>query len=277
MLRTTLSTITLVLSLYVPSFSQTAYPVSTTPSPLQAPLIKWGGTGYLDLPHLRQDKIGGLLGDIDSQLQQGHIYSHPDRMIWAHETTHGINSRLRLGLHSPNGYYLLGGLSFSISSPPGLTLSQVAQAVPQNRRGRIYKLYMLDPQHDVPNLGKGSNWNDTPLYVMDEMVAYTNDILVGLELYPNSKITEMNGGAYQCVDSYENARELWRYGLVAQELARRGTPWQDQSQFDMFMEICRMRLAYIYKTMMGKGWVPVRSVAENTGIALPYVWVIKQR
>lgn len=113
--------------------------------------------------------LGIVLSDIESRMPNGHPYRDTDKITWAHETTHGINAKIRnSNLESgaiKNGLYLLNGNGLLVYEPKNLTLRQVASAVPTNLRGNIYKLYMVD---------QASSWNDRPLYTFDEWSAYQN-------------------------------------------------------------------------------------------------------
>ena len=88
------------------------------------------------------------LKEIDSMLKADHIYRHSEVTTWAHETTHGINSRARQLFQKHykgpiNALYMLGGYVAILGEPP-LTLRDVAVAVPQELRGQhTYQLYKL--------------------------------------------------------------------------------------------------------------------------------------
>ena len=108
---------------------------------------------FVNVPPFRGNTIGGFLGDIDSHLKAGHIYKDRDRVTWAHETTHGINSRIRNEFKVDNGYYLLDNRGFVLAKS-GITLRKLANAVPVNMRGPRYPLYLVDQQRW---------WNDDAL------------------------------------------------------------------------------------------------------------------
>jgi hypothetical protein len=173
------------------------------------------GARWVDLQPVRSDAIGGSLGDIDSHLPAGHQYRDADRVTWGHETVHGVNARLRNENHADNGFYVLKNRGFLCPSPR-LTLREVAAAVPQSKRGRIYQLYMVQAAQD---------WNDTPLYCLDECSAYVAGSIVGLEL--NMKERSLY--------SFRNACETWQYARVASHLARqRG--YEHADALDAFLD-----------------------------------------
>lgn len=170
---------------------------------------------WVDIKPVRSDAIGGSLGDIDSHLPAGHQYRDADKVTWGHETVHGINARLRNENRADNGYYVLKNRGFLCPSPR-LTLREVAAAVPQSKRGRIFDLYMVQATRD---------WNDTPLYCLDECSAYVAGSIVGLEL----------GMKDRSLYSFDNACEMWHYSRVAARLARqRG--YQHADELDAFLD-----------------------------------------
>lgn len=135
----------------------------------------------VDVPVIQNNvspSLGEVLGDIESRMPRGHIYQFPDDLItWAHETTHGLNSKIRNDNRPPgiktNAFYLLDGKGLVMIEPPGLRLSDVAPLIPRNLRGRIYQLYMIDQQRW---------WNNEPLYMWDEWVAYMNGTFTRTDL-----------------------------------------------------------------------------------------------
>jgi hypothetical protein len=130
----------------------------------------------------------------------GHIYKDEDKITWGHETTHGINSNLRMKFSSRNNggvvqllgtwvddvhghkvfksyarinaFYVLENRAVVIEEP-NTTIETVAQLVPRSLRGGVYQLYMVN---------QAKSWNDTPLYIFDEWTAYTNGSEVRLDL-----------------------------------------------------------------------------------------------
>jgi hypothetical protein len=173
------------------------------------------GARWVDLKPVRSDAIGGSLGDIDSHLPAGHQYRDADKVTWGHETVHGVNARLRMDNRAENGFYVLRNRGF-ICPSPALTLAEVAAAIPHGKRGRVYQLYMVQAARD---------WNDTPLYCLDECSAYVAGSIVGLEL--NQKARSLY--------SFDNACEMWHYSRVAARLARqRG--YQHADELDAFLD-----------------------------------------
>lgn len=126
---------------------------------------------WIDVPAIKQvdvSRLGAVLADIESRLPNGHPYVNQSNFVnWAHEGTHGVNSHIRNGMGGArhNGFYCLDGRGIVLREP-NLSISRhIAPLVPQELRGQL--------------LGPG--WDDTPLYVIDEWVAYTNGTAAGLD------------------------------------------------------------------------------------------------
>lgn len=168
----------LYLFLSLPCFGQTIVTrpvqVGTTP-PLQS-LV----TGWMTLAPMRQVSISPPeLADIESRMPAGHIYRDADLVTWAHETTHGINSRCRVWAGAGmNAFYCLDG-NVAIFREPRITKSNVCRYVPANLRGDVFGLYMAGQQ----------SWDSTPLYILDEWVAYINGAYVAVQLDKSGKNT----------------------------------------------------------------------------------------
>ena len=168
----------------------------------------YGFTIY-NIKHLSGGRGRGRLKELDSMLSSNHIYRNNDVRTWAHETTHGINARGRRLLQSKYSYaintiYILDGRLAVLREPP-LTLSQIAQKIPSDLRGQhTYSLYLINQQ---------KYWNKQPLYIFDELSAYTHGSIVGIEYG---------------VDSYSDewfALDFLGYAIALCELA-------DQTDYD---------------------------------------------
>lgn len=111
------------------------------------------------------------------------------RVTSVHECTHGINSQLRnrplrekervpyhpdvticqlplpaLTSMMPAGFYLLQDRAIMLKQPGG-TINEAARIVPTSARYSRYNLYMVK---------QAASWNNEPLYIFDEWVAYRN-------------------------------------------------------------------------------------------------------
>jgi hypothetical protein len=120
-----------------------------------------------------------------------------DRPTMAHETTHFIHSYLRnkythaLG-RRVNGFYV-GRDRAVILDEPAVRKSAVADFVPASLRGDRFEHYVIGQK----------DWDDTPLYLFDEWVAYVNDATVAIEDAAASKEKpdgSRNNGVHSCVE-----------------------------------------------------------------------------
>ena len=127
---------------------------------------------------------GDFLTDVAQHLpsQYGDHYSSNDRITHAHETTHGINSHLsnhlRHDAEPAYGFYV-GNNQAILLNGPRVKLSQVAALIPESLRGSRYQLYCIEQQ---------KYFEDHPLYLFDEWVAYTNGAYAGVELTEKNQL-----------------------------------------------------------------------------------------
>jgi hypothetical protein len=122
-------------------------------------------------------RLGELLPDIESRMPPGgHAYRNDaDPINWAHETTHGLNSRIRNSVPNAgrvNAFYVGKGRA-AVILEPRLRLSQIGPSVPAVFRDDTFGLYLVQMT---------AHWESNPLYVLDEWTAYQNGTQTGLEL-----------------------------------------------------------------------------------------------
>lgn len=118
--------------------------------------------------------LGNVLSDIDAHMPAGHIYKDRDKVTWAHETTHGINANIR-NQYKSNAFYCLNDKAVLISGPK-IKKSNVTRIIPKELQGMSFGLYMAGQRA----------WDEVPLYILDEWVAYTNGSAAGLDLAKNN-------------------------------------------------------------------------------------------
>lgn len=169
---------------------------------------------FYPVPALRQvsPSLPPTLRDVESRMPAGHQYRHSDMATWVHETTHGLNARIRNEYRAKNGFpkinafYCLNGQAVILHEPP-VTIARVASVVPEFLRGRLYQNYLVSQQR---------YWNNEPLYLCDEWSAYYNDALVSRELghEPHSGALEFAayGLAVAQVAGFA-AWEIWKFVL----------------------------------------------------------------
>lgn len=181
----------------------------------------------------RQVDIPGFLGDIESHLEPNHPYKDDDKVTWTHEGTHGINSDLRNNYHLASAY-LLNNTAFGMTDITYWKLSDVAKEVPQDLRGDIYKLYMVEQQR---------YWNDTPCYVIDELSAYLNGTRSGHEL----KV-----GESRVRYSLDCAIEMYGYTGTLLKMGRSLSDINDLTSLLLFVKLRLIQIVKIYSTSFVK-------------------------
>lgn len=173
------------------------HPYNPPPPPLQKPQEPQTPIteepDFKQYPAIRQPQpeLGKVLSDIESHMPAGHIYQDNDKITWAHETSHGLTSNIRMKFsrghgaqqkyfkypafksHARiNGFYLLKDRAVIINEP-NTTIRKTAKLVPDSLKGSTFDLYMVR---------QARSWNDTPLYIFDEWVAYANGSAVRADL-----------------------------------------------------------------------------------------------
>jgi hypothetical protein len=152
-----------------------------------------------------------------------------------HETTHYIDARLRKTLKAQNVYYCLNSTVFHISSP-NITLKQIADNIPKDKRGDVYSLYLVQAQQYR---------QDEPLYVLEELNGYINGCMVGWDY----KIEKRS------IDSYNHVLEMWEYVKVAQELSRK-SGFAEQKELDEFLDfVYNNRVLWLEQEYKKLGWL----------------------
>lgn len=141
------------------------------------------------------DSWGAVLLDIERHLpaQYGTTYQDKDKQTHGHETTHGINAHLR-NYHNKTGvkanaFYVLQDRAFIIPEPK-IGKSQAAAYVPQALRGFRFSTYVTGQ----------TAWENEPLYLFDEWVAYVNGGKVGINRFQTGKWSGAPGSIYGVVD-----------------------------------------------------------------------------
>lgn len=111
-----------------------------------------------------------IVADVERYMPEGHIYRDGDIVTWAHETTHGLNAKCRNMHPGHDAFYTLEGYYVIFKKPRGVRKSDCIPYIDDKyKRIVIYNTYIS---------GQGE-WDDTPLYILDEWVAYTHGSMVG--------------------------------------------------------------------------------------------------
>lgn len=190
---------------------------------------------WSELPPAKETNQTGVLGDVESRVPRGYpSYRDDDYATWVHEATHGVNARLRNENRGLEGFYCLEGRAFLVPRPE-FTLRELADAIPTEKRGRLYRLYLVQQQ---------ASWNDRPLYALDECAAYVNGCFAAIEKDREQRTQE----------SFERAIEMWGYVRVCQRLMReRG--YQSQSDFDQCLDHFHLiGISAILAEQRRRGW-----------------------
>jgi len=180
---------------------------------------------FVEILPERVDEIGGSLGDIDCRLKTfGNYdwknYRDKDKVTWAHEGTHGINARIKIENKAAYGFYLLDGKAIILSNT-NFTLKDLSKKILPSQKGKLYKLYIEDAQ---------KWWNEKPLYCVDELIAYVNGTIVGIE-------TEMYDRAKY---SLNNAKEMYIYSEIAYNMC--DNRYKDKANLRRLLDIINSRI-----------------------------------
>lgn len=203
-----------------------AFVVSTLPAwrptvverlaPRPAALEFWAGPSVVGRPVRSSPAV---LADVLSRLPNQEYWRDQtdptDLVTWTHEGTHGVSVRVPkvAGAH---GIYLLGGRSISIQHPR-LTIGDVAAAIPECKRGRIFQLYLVDQRRD---------WDAEPIYLVEEWVAYVHGTFARREL-----------GLSARGETEDFAREMESYCRAIVSLAAKLDPtYPDAEKLAAFIE-----------------------------------------
>jgi hypothetical protein len=189
---------------------------------------------FTEVPEIRQSNTGSaILDGIEKRMPQSHVYQNPgDRGNWVHEGTHGLNSRLRVATREQdNVLYVLDGKACYLSEP-NLRLRDIIPYIPGDCRGGGYQLYLQQQLQ---------SWDDTPTYVLDEWVAYTNG---------SAYVNESGGSEYLC---YERMIEFNAYATALVLAVQAKDPnYKDKDKLIQFVAWNIERTLVIYEGAKNK-------------------------
>lgn len=145
-------------------------PISGSVEPQKEPQKELELPEFIQVPKFRESE-DSIFGDILSHSQE-QPFGGSSRMTNAHETAHGIHSYLRNNHASgrANGFYCLEGRGVIIDEPR-IRKHQVIEFLPENLRSYRFDLYISGQ----------TEWDDTPLYLVDEWTAYVLGGMTGVE------------------------------------------------------------------------------------------------
>lgn len=158
-----------------------------------------------------------------------------NRMTCAHETTHMINLDLRNTFKKDkdiNAFYLPPGWAVIIDEPR-IRKSQVAEYVPTNVRGYRFSTYVTGAR----------DWEDKPLYLIDEWCAYINGGMVGIDDVNNNRYTDgWTDGVSGCLEL-----SLYCVALCIAIEEHDNEYWNNNKQFKAFMNWNLQRAYNVYE------------------------------
>lgn len=125
---------------------------------------------------LKDPRWGDVLTDLENHIPAADSIrnKYSDKEVQAHETTHHIHAYMNNRLQSSRTHsHLYVGNNKGVKfKNPKYTIADVAKLVPEELRKHRYKTYLISQQR---------GWNDEPLYLWDEWVAYCNGGECGIE------------------------------------------------------------------------------------------------
>lgn len=143
---------------------------------------------WINYPAIRKYDENNLLEDVLAHTSE--TYNSSDKIECAHELTHSINNTIcNSSPANDNAFYCLRSVACLIEEPK-ISLRDVASIVPRSQRANTtYNLYLVQASQ---------NWNNQPLYILDEWVAYSNGGEVGNYLLSQNKGGEQAAHQWAC-------------------------------------------------------------------------------
>lgn len=195
-----------------------------TPPPPQQALPE-----FVDVPIAAENvKEVSLYADIMNRTTRP--CTNYDRDTNAHETTHFINSNLRNTRpgQNYNAFYVLNGKGVFIKEP-NCKKDDAIEFLPKNLRSYRFSTYLS---------GQGA-WNDQPLYIFDEWVAYINGGMVSVQ--------DVQQGRYkgQWTDAVSGCLDFSIYSIAIAMAVEKHDPsyFENNKQFTNFL-IWNLQRAY---------------------------------
>jgi len=208
-----------------PLIGSQQYISKVPPSPTQS-------YGWLKRNRIREfsdPQLGVLLSDIEANMPADHEYRTNDRLTWAHETIHGISSALRMECGAGvNGFYVGKGYAMILREPK-LPKSAVNQFVPERLRGSLWATYMANPD---------KQWEECPLYILDEFNAYIGGMEVYVELKQRGLPVGTDGrpGTRAYDRDLEHALEFCAYASALMQAVEKYCPdYPDKKRLESFI------------------------------------------
>jgi hypothetical protein len=199
--------------------------------------IQSRGLRWIAVSPVRQVNGEGLLAEIRSRVASDEGMERDTGSTQGHELSHFLAARIRNenGFNPPakafRAFYMYGGHAAIIEGPP-VTIQDVMRATPPEYRGYAFKSYT-----DAETLAA---WNDRPLYLVEEMTAYINGCVAGMET-----------GTGQPEHHYRMATELHKLSLVICSVAKRKGGY-DYGPLCDFLDLSRDYMLTLQPYVYGK-------------------------
>lgn len=199
-------------------------PKITEPAPIEPPpkpvIVQSPEKGlkWVDVPTTKPFNHGSpIVRDIESRLPAKHEYWNECPVTWVHEGTHYINGVLTKDSRKTQGLYLLNGKGVILECPD-LTLAEIAAAVPQDQRRTIYQTYLVTQRQW---------WDDSPLYLLNEWVAYGNGTACRMSL---------NWTGKKRIDTVRFFLEMETYIQTMMKLAEKDPEYKGMEDLKIFVD-----------------------------------------
>lgn len=202
-------------------------PLPLDPRPEGPAAPKEAAPEFVEVQSHRKSEEGTVYGDIISHSRGAPFGDRAGRSTNAHETAHGIHSEIRNEYTDKlkkrvNGFYALQGRGVVIEEP-GIKMSHAVKFIPENLRSYRYDLYMVKQLRD---------WNDTPLYIMDEWNAYVLGGMCCVDDVKQGKHKDgWTDGVSGCLDF-----SIYTIALAMAVKEYDSRYWSDHQQFKNFVK-----------------------------------------
>ncbi len=178
---------------------------------------------FFQVPQIQNSEKGTFYGDVISHSPVEAYGDKNGRSTNVHETLHRMhsywrNQYVKQGHDRVNVFYCLNG-NICVLNEPDIKKSDVGQYLPSILKFDRYKLY-IESQH----------WEDVPLYIYDELVAYTWDAKCNVEdVNLNKYQGQWEDGVSACLEF-----SLYATALCMAVQEKDPEYWEKNKQFKMF-------------------------------------------
>jgi hypothetical protein len=177
---------------------------------------------FVSLPEFSSPKESSVYGDVLAHSAERPFGDAHGRSTNVHETAHGIHSYLRNKYSKSkryNGLYCLNGKAIVLQEP-NIRKHQIIEFIPPNLRGYRFETYISGQKA----------WDDTPLYVYDEWVAYVLGGKCNVQDVENNKFNE------GWTDGVSGCLSFSIYAIATCMTVQKydSQYWQNNNQFRLF-------------------------------------------